>query len=152
MDGGEDVFSVVSKPVPVCRNARAARCVMGRETPELAPAWGYCAAQNMRYYGYKLHAICGINDVIHSYGMTAADVHDIIYLQDVRWQYHDCLILGDKGYLSANIQSDLFDVAHISLEVPYRFNQKNWRPPIWAYRKFRKRIETIFSQMNACRN
>lgn len=148
MDGGEDVFCIDSKPVTVCRNARAKRCAMGRQTPELAPAWGRCASQNMRYYGYKFHAICGISGVIHSHDMTAASIHDIQYLQDVKWQYHDCMMLGDKAYLSADIQQELFDVAHISLEVPYRLNQKNRRPPTWAYRKFRKRIETIFSQLN----
>lgn len=148
MDGNEDVFSIDSKPVKVCQNARAARCAMGKDTPDLAPAWGYCASQGMHYYGYKLHAVCGISGVIHSYDMTAANVHDLHYLKDVQWEYHDCLMLGDKGYLNADIQQNLFDVAHISLEVPYRLNQKNWRPPIWAYKKFRKRIETLFSQLN----
>ena len=148
IDGKEDVFSIDSKPIKVCQNARAARCSMGKDNPETAPAWGYCASQNMHYYGYKLHAVCGISGVIHSCDMTAANVHDLHYLDDVKWQYSDCLMLGDKGYLSADIQQNLFDVAHISLEVPYRFNQKNWRPPIWAYKRFRKRIETIFSQLN----
>ena len=148
MDGAEDVFSIDSKPVKVCQNARAARCAMGRETPEVAPAWGYCASQNMHYYGYKLHAVCGISGVIHSYDMTAANVHDLHYLQDIKWQYSDCMMLGDKGYLSADVQQNLFDVAQISLEVPYRLNQKNWRPPSWAYKRFRKRIETLFSQLN----
>ena len=55
---------------------------------------------------------------------------------------------GDKGYLSAEVQKNLFEVANITLEVPHRLNQKNWRPPTWAYKKFRKRIETIFSQLN----
>ncbi|MBQ2209053.1 MAG: IS982 family transposase, partial [Prevotella sp.] len=27
-------------------------------------------------------------------------------------------------------------------------NQKNWTPPTWAYKRFRKRIETVFSQLN----
>ena len=57
-------------------------------------------------------------------------------------------LLGDKGYLSAPIQQDLFSSANIILEVPYRLNQKNWRPPTWAYKKFRKRIETVFSQLD----
>lgn len=56
--------------------------------------------------------------------MTAASVHDIHYLNDVRWEYHDCMMLGDKGYLSAEIQKNLFELANISLEVPYRLNQK----------------------------
>ncbi|MCR5129986.1 MAG: IS982 family transposase, partial [Prevotella sp.] len=29
-----------------------------------------------------------------------------------------------------------------------RLNQKNWTPPTWAYKRFRKRIETVFSQLN----
>ena len=148
IDGREDVFSIDSKPVKVCQNARARRCVMGRDDFERAPAWGYCASQGMHYYGYKLHAICGISGVMHSFDMTAANVHDIHYLKDVKWEYHDCMMLGDKGYLSAAIQLNLFETAHITLEVPYRLNQKNWRPPTWAYRRFRKRIETLFSQLN----
>ena len=102
----------------------------------------------MHYYGYKLHAVCGIRGVIHSYDMTAASVHDLHYLNDVRWEYHDCMMLGDKGYLSAETQQNIFDAANITLEVPYRLNQKNWRPPAWAYKRFRKRIETIFSRLN----
>lgn len=148
IDGTEDVFCIDSKPIKVCQNARAKRCVMGRDNVEAAPDWGYCASQGMHYYGYKLHAVCGIRGVIHSYDMTAASVHDIHYLNDVRWEYHDCKMLGDKGYLSAEVQKDLFETVNITLEVPYRLNQKNWRPPSWAYKRFRKRIETIFSQLN----
>ena len=148
IDGGEDVFCIDSKPVKVCQNARAKRCAMGQDNPDAAPDWGYCASQGMYYYGYKLHAVCGISGVIHSYDMTAASVHDLHYLKDVRWEYNDCLMLGDKGYLSTEVQQNLFDVANITLEVPYRLNQKNWRPPTWAYKKFRKRIETVFSQLN----
>ncbi len=148
IDGGETVFSIDSKPVKVCQNARAARCQMGKTDIEHAPAWGYCSSQNMYYYGYKLHALCGISGVIHSYDMTAANVHDLQYLKDVQWEYNDCMIMGDKGYLSAPVQLDLFETANITLEVPYRLNQKNWTPPTWAYRRFRKRIETVFSQLN----
>ena len=42
--------------------------------------------------------------MIHSYDMTAANVHDLYYLKEVKWEYHDCMMLGDKGYLSAAIQ------------------------------------------------
>ena len=148
IDGSEGVFCIDSKPVKVCQNARAKRCSMGRDNVDAAPDWGYCASQGLYYYGYKLHAVCGIRGVIHSYDMTAASVHDLQYLNDVRWEYHDCMMLGDKGYLSAEVQKNLFEVANISLEVPYRLNQKNWRPPAWAYKRFRKRIETVFSQLN----
>lgn len=47
IDGGESVFSIDSKPVKVCRNARAGRCAMGRTDTRRTPAWGYCASQKM---------------------------------------------------------------------------------------------------------
>ena len=148
IDGGEFVFSIDSKPVKVCQNARAGRCQIGKDDIEHAPSWGYCASQNMYYYGYKFHALCGISGVIHSYDMTAANVHDLQYLKDVHWEYHDCMILGDKGYLSAPVQLNLFETANITLDVLYRLNQKNWTAPSWAYKRFRRRIETVFSQLN----
>ena len=47
IDGGETVFSIDSKPVKVCQNARANRCQMGKDDIEHAPSWGYCASQNI---------------------------------------------------------------------------------------------------------
>lgn len=148
INSSEDVFCIDSKPVKVCQNARAKRCAMGHDNIDAAPDWGYCASQGLYYYGYKLHAVCGISGVIYSFDMTAASVHDLHYLKDVQWEYHDCMILGDKGYLNAEVQQNLFDTANITLEVPYRLNQKKRRPPSWAYKRYRKRIETIFSQLD----
>ena len=148
IDDRESVFSIDSKPVKVCQNARAGRCAMGKADIGHAPAWGFCASQKLHYYGYKLHALCGISGVIHSYDMTAANVHDLHYLKDIKWEYHDCMIMGDKGYLSASVQLDFFQTANITLDVPYRLNQKDWKPPTWPYKRFRKRIETVFSQLN----
>lgn len=123
MDGSEDMFCIDSKPIEVCRIARAKRCKMGRNY-ETSPSYGYCASQGSYYYGYKLHAICGLNGVIHSYDLTKAAVHDINYLKDVKWEYHDCSIFGDRGYISKSVQLDLFETANIKLEVPYRLNQR----------------------------
>ena len=50
IDGGESVFCIDSKPVKVCQNARANRCAMGKTDIDRAPAWGYCASQNMHYF------------------------------------------------------------------------------------------------------
>lgn len=77
IDGDEDVFSIDAKPIKVGQNAHANRCQMGKDDIEHAPSWGYCASQNKYYYGYKLHALCRISGVIHSYDMTTANVHDL---------------------------------------------------------------------------
>ena len=56
-------------------------------------------------------------------------------------------VIGDRGYISAQVQLDLFETANIRLEVPYRTNQKKWKPTFPAFAKARKRIETLFSQL-----
>ena len=156
IDESEDVFCIDSKPIPVCRFARAKRCKLGKNDFDTAPNYGFCAAQNTHYYGYKLHALCGLRGVIHSYDLSKASVDDRYWVQDLKYEYQQCTIIGDKGYLSASIQLDLFETAQIHLEVPYRLNQKNWKPTFKPFAKARKRVETLFSQLDdqfmVCRN
>lgn len=148
MDGAEEFFFVDSKPIPVCRVARGKRCKMGRFGEfSQAPDFGFCASQNIYYFGYKLHAVCGLSGVIHSYDLSKASVHDLKFANDIKQSYHDCCFYGDKGYIGADVQLDLFETAHIRLECPYRLNQKNWKPTFIPFAKARKRIETLFSQL-----
>lgn len=148
IDGRENFFFVDSKPVEVCRVARGRRCRMGRTGEFLqAPDFGYCASQDMYYFGYKLHAVCGLSGVIHSYDLSKASVDDRKFMKGVKLVYHDCNMYGDKGYIGADIQLDLFETARIRLECPYRVNQKNWKSTLIPFAKARKRIETLFSQL-----
>ena len=59
----------------------------------------------------------------------------------------DCVVLVDRGYLSETIQLNLFQSANIKLETPKRTNQKNYKKQPYVFRKTRKRIETLFSQL-----
>lgn len=148
MNGREEFFFVDSKPIEVCRIARGKRCKMGRTGDfSQAPDFGYCASQNTYYFGYKLHAVCGLNGVIHSYDLSKASVDDRKFMKDVKLTFHHCSMYGDKGYIGADLQLDLFETAHIRLECPYRVNQKNWKPTLIPFAKARKRVETIFSQL-----
>jgi len=65
--------------------------------------------------------------VFHSIDITKANVHDIQILKDVKSQLSDCVLLGDRGYLSSTQQLDLFQTANIVLETPMRMNQKEYK-------------------------
>ena len=123
----EDYFTVDSMPLEICKNARAKRSKICREEHYSSPNMGYCASQNTYYYGYKLHAVCSLAGVIQSYDLTPASVHDIKYLQDIKQQLPDCVLLGGKGYLSSEVQVDLLTSANIKLKTPMRKNQKNYK-------------------------
>jgi hypothetical protein len=143
----EDYYIVDSMPLEICKNARAARSTICKEQENTMPNRGYCASQKMHYYGYKLHAVSGVNGVFTSIDFTPASVHDIHFLQDIKAQMKDSILIGDKGYLSAQIKLDLFHESNITLETPMRMNQKNYKPQPYIFRKSRKRIETLFSQL-----
>lgn len=143
----ENYFVVDSMPLEVCKLARASRSKICKENEYAQPNKGYCASQKTHFYGYKLHAVCSINGVFQSFDLSPASVHDIHYMRDIKAQLSDCVLLGDKGYLSQQVQLDLFTKANINLETPKRKNQKDYKPQFYQFRKYRKRIETLFSQL-----
>lgn len=142
-----DVFIVDSTPIEICKIARAKRSGIC-STDAVFPAFGYCAAQKSRYFGYKLHAVCDKNGVFHSYDLTPANVHDVNYLKDIKHNFKDCTIIGDRGYISADYQLDLFNYSNINLSIPMRKNQHNFTKKSSKTSKIRKRIETAFSQLS----
>lgn len=143
----EDYFIVDSMPLEICKNVRQNRVKICGEDYVTAPEKGFCASQNTWFYGYKLHGVCTLSGVFHSVDITKANVHDLHYLNDVKHQLSECVLLGDKGYLSAEQQLDLFESANIVLETPMRMNQKSYKKQPYIFRKSRKRIETLFSQL-----
>lgn len=73
-------------------------------------------------------------------------MHDLHYLKDVEADYAHCTLLGDKGYVSVQMQLDLFESARIRLEAPCRKSQRDRKPAFQLFAKARKRMETVFSQ------
>lgn len=143
----EDYFIVDSMPLEVCRLSRSSRSKICKEQPYSLPDKGYCASQGANYYGYKLHAICSVNGVFQSVDLSPASVHDVNYLNDITQQIKDCTLIGDRGYLSAEIQLNLFESCNIKLNTPMRKNQIAYKNQPYIFRKSRKRIETLFSQL-----
>jgi len=144
----EDVFIVDSIPIPVCKIAREKRCKFGRESFEVSPDKGYSAVSKSYYYGYKLHLVTSLTGVFYSMDLTKASVHDVSYLKEIKQSgMKNATLIGDKGYLSKQVQLDLFQYSNVKLKTPARSNQKeqnDWHP---TFRKSRKRIETLFSQL-----
>ncbi len=87
--------------------------------------------------------------LIHSYNLTKSRAHDIAYLFEVKQQFDNCLILGEKGYSSAEINLDLFNSAKNHLESSMLVKKKEYKPQSYLFKNARKLIETIYSQFCA---
>ena len=136
----EDIYVIDSMPLEICKNARASRSKICRDVDYALPSKGYCASQKAYYFGYKLHGICSLSGVIQSIDITPASVHDIHMLKDVKITYSKCTFLGDMGYLSADIQLNLFETVQIKLETPMRKNQTNYVEQPYVFKKGRNTI------------
>lgn len=142
-----EVFAIDSMPLEVCKMARMERSKLGKDSDYGAPDKGYCASQDRWYYGYKLHGACSPSGVLQSFDLSKASVHDIHYLKDVSHVFKNCIITGDRGYISKNLKEELWAKSNVCLEAPGRSNQKDKKPVLYALKKIRKRIESVFSQL-----
>ena len=143
----DDLYIVDSMPLEVCKMSRARRSKIFQEHEHSAPSYGFCAAQNTHYFGYKLHVVCTPDGILKMFDISKASQHDIHFLNDIQDTLKNCVLVGDKGYLSRQWQTDLFQHSAINLETPMRRNQTNFKVLPKPYRRARKRIEILFSQL-----
>lgn len=82
-----------------------------------------------------------------SLDITKFEVYDVYFLKTIKQQMSNCVLLGYRGYLCQSIQLDIFQTVYIKLETPLRKNQKDYKPQPYIFRKSRKKIETLFTQL-----
>ena len=148
LNEGENYYIVDSMPVPICKISREKRVKACCQNYETAPDKGYSSAIKQYFIGYKLHLVISSNGVFQSMDISKASIHDIYYLSDIKYSgLNNCTLMADKGYLSAEFQTDLFNYSQIRLETPKRNNQKCYKPYPYVFKRSRKRVETLFSQL-----
>jgi hypothetical protein len=142
----DPVQAIDTLPLPVCGYTRSGRdrCFMGEAD------YGYCAAKEMRYYGFKLGlriARCGM---ITHYPLLAARPHDVKHLPTLVEGYTG-LVPGDKGFIDPFGQAWLESQQGAIVITPQRRNMRGAapHPPVLrrACSKWRKKIETVGSQL-----
>jgi hypothetical protein len=149
LNEGENMFIVDSMPVPVCRLARERRTKICQESFETAPSKGYTASLEKWFYGYKLQLVTSINGVYKTMELTKANVHDIHYLDELKHELSNAgvTLIADRGYMSYPKQLALFEESGIILATPMRRGQRDYKTFPYIFKKQRKRIETLFSQL-----
>ncbi len=144
---GNSILVVDSMPLPACMISRSKRCRIFTEEENAKPDIGFCAAQQMYYFGHKLHCVCSAAGIIQAYDLSKASVHDIHYLHDIVELFANCVLIGDKGYHDKQRRMELFEFFGIELATPCRKNELLQYTMPDDYMRIRKRIEVIFSQL-----
>ncbi len=135
-------------PLPVCGWVRGVR---DRCFPTLAD-YGYCAAKDLHYYGFKLGVRVSRIGMITFASLLPARPHDVNFTEELVSGFGKT-VLGDKGFLDPFRQELLNDRYGTQLIVPKRKNMKNQDEiPIdkitsRLFHKIRKVIETVGSHL-----
>jgi len=142
-----EAFLIDSMPVPVCRRARAGRCRKVRG----AAFCGYCAAKREKSFGWRLHLVCTAGGVPVAFDLLPGGLHDLTPIHELCYgRPGEVAVYGDKGYNAAPDEATILAETGVRL-VPSR--RANMRPNDWddklALRAYRKRIEALFSQLEA---
>ena len=130
-------------PIPVCLRVRAgrSRCFKG------LAAFGYCAAKDMHYYGFKGHVVINLNQQVVAFTLAPANVDERDVLDNLPGLLRGMLI-GDKGLISQARQADLAQYG-IDLQTPLRDNMPDPRPASCVQRllRTRRKVETVIGQL-----
>ncbi|MBL8677122.1 MAG: transposase [Alphaproteobacteria bacterium] len=59
-------------------------------------AFGYCAAKDQKYFGFKGHLVTHTNGLILSFEMAAANIDERVVLAELTRNYRG-LMIADKG-------------------------------------------------------
>jgi hypothetical protein len=142
-----ETFIIDSMPLPVCKRARASRCKKLRGKAFC----GYCAAKQEKFFGWRLHLICTPQGIPVRFDVLPASEQDLTPIHELTVGLPEgATVFGDKGYLADPDAATIFSACGVRFIAVRR---RNMTPNAWAdefdLRCYRRRIETVYSQLEA---
>jgi hypothetical protein len=140
----DPVQPIDTLPLPVCGYTRSGRDRCLKPYAD----YGYCAAKDMAYYGFKLGLRSSRLGMITQFPLLAARPHDIKHL-DALLEDFCGLVPADKGFIDSWKHELLAERHAIFVVTPPRARMQSAYP--WIVLKmcgrWRKRIETVGSHL-----
>ena len=112
-------------------------------------AFGQCATKKQTIYGYRLHLLITLGGTILDFELTSANADERDAARDLLHDKRDLLVIGDKGFISAPLATELKERSNIRLLTLPRRNQKAQVPREVRrlINQVRQIIETVNGQL-----
>jgi hypothetical protein len=112
-------------------------------------AFGKVPSKKQTIYGYKLHLLLTVGGVILDFELAGANASDLVVGEEMLHEHRDLTVIGDKAYVSAKVQRELFARRGISLVSLPRSNQKQQVPETvrQTINRIRQIVETVNNQL-----
>lgn len=139
-------FVIDSFPLPVCKFGRARYCRSFRED---GANYGKCPSKKETYFGFKVHALITLEGYITAFEITPASVDDREGLRDLAENCLGLVVIGDKGYTGETLIEDMREKGICLMSLKPSNYKTNWpRKLRQLIFRFRRRVETVFSQLS----
>ncbi len=140
----DPVQVIDTMPLPVCVRTRAPRDRCFKPEAD----YGYCAAKELHYYGFKLGLRVARSGMIIHYPLLPARPHDV-QLTDELVAAFAGVVPADKGFIDAVRQELLAERHGVLLVTPPRKRMQAGYAPAVLKRctRWRKRVETVGSHL-----
>ncbi|NJO55018.1 MAG: IS982 family transposase [Rhodospirillales bacterium] len=148
LDVAQDAYGAIdSLPVPVVQFHLAPQ--RSRDWDAHGASFGQCASKKQTFFGYRLHLVVTLGGVILDFTLTAANSDERAVAADLLPAWSGRTILGDKGYVSAPLATELAS-AGVRLLALRRANQRTQLPKTLTrlMTRFRQIVETVNGQLN----
>lgn len=111
--------------------------------------FGRCATKKQTIYGYRLHLLITLGGAIIDFELTSANADDRDAARDLLPAHPSLTVIGDKGYISAELAQALWDYYRIRLLTLPRANQHEQLPAEVRrlINQVRQIIETVNGQL-----
>ena len=131
-------------PLPVCVLTRAPRERCFKPDAD----YGYCAAKDLHYYGFKLGLRVARSGMIIHYPLLPARPHDVQMTDDLVAAFVG-VVPADKGFIDAVRQALLEERHGVTLVTPRRKRMRAAFAPavLKTCARWRKRVETVGAQL-----
>lgn len=144
---------VDSAPIPMCTYTRGSRC-QSVDIDWRDEFFGVCPSKKMKFFGSRCHLLTTLDQMIDTWLLAPGSYEDrkpLIALLEGRQRLG---IIGDKGYISADLEDRLWELdEHLLLALKRKNQEDQW--PVGIQKilgQLRHNIETAFSVLTTVFN
>jgi hypothetical protein len=111
--------------------------------------FGPCPTKKRTIYGYRLHLLITVGGLILDFELTSADADERDAARDLLFEKRDLKVIGDKGFISEALASELAQEANVRVLTLKRRNQRDRETPEVRrlINQVRQIIETVNGQL-----
>ena len=135
----DDIHLFDGFPMPVCHYKRSSNTKLFKSEAD----YGYCAAKDEKYYGFKGHLLVSMTGIPTTYTFASAEIDERKFLPELVNDIKG-LVIADKGLIDFELQDNL-KAQGIDLQTPLRSNMKDDRDKGFVKRlvSTRRLVETV---------